>query len=125
MVQTNPVNEELDVLDTRIEEVKNSIKMHDALKAEYGSDSFKLLILNGYMEEEAVRLTSAITTPDGMKREHIQSAIDKLVSIRHLRAYLARVELDAMHAEETLEDLVSTKNDIKFNPEKYIVTDEG
>ena len=89
------------------------------------ADTFDIIILNGYAKEEADRLTAAITTPDGMKREHIETAFDKLKGIRSLRAYLASVEMNAMHAADTLDDLKFTRNDIKVNPTKYLDTDEG
>lgn len=120
---------ELDVLDSRILEEETKIEKHKALQVLFDKDSeagkaFAIIILDGYAEAEADRICKAITTPDGMKREHIETAVDKLKGIRHLRAYLAMVELDAMHAVETLDDLKFTKNDIKANPGKYLDTED-
>lgn len=129
MGKTNQ-EKELDVLDLRILEEESKLQKHDALKLLFDKDTdagkaFDTIILNGYAKEEADRLTAAITTPDGMKREHIETAFDKLKGIRSLRAYLASVEMNAMHAADTLDDLKFTRNDIKVNPTKYLDTDEG
>lgn len=125
MSHVNPkIQEELDFINSRIKEEEYKAKQHEYVQELFATDSFKSLILEDYMEGEAARLTGAITTPDGMKREHIETAMEKLVSIRHLRAFLARVEMDAMHAQDNLEEYKATRDEIKANPEKYIDTEE-
>ena len=126
MSNINPqVEEELEFLNSRIAEEEYKAEQYKMLTEMYEDPKFKMLILEDYMEGEAERITSAITTPDGMKREHIQTAMDKLLGIRHLRTFLSKIEIDSHFATETLQELKETRDDVKANPEKYISTEEG
>jgi len=119
---------EVKALDARLVEEEAKVTKHKALQKLFDRDTeageaFATIILDGYGKEEADRITKSIITPDGMKREHIETSIDKLKGIRHLNAYLARIEMDAMYADETIKELKFAKDDIKVNPSKYVDTE--
>jgi len=124
MDKNHLLEQEIEFIDKRIGEEEAKIQQAKDLEVLFATEAFDRVILQAYMVGEADRITSAITMPDGMKREHIQTAMDKLVAIRHLRKFLANLELDSSFAVENIEDLKSTRIDIKANPEKYISTEE-
>ena len=118
------LEEELEFLDSRIKDEEAKMVMNNDLEELFKLDSFKRVMLEAYMEDEADRITSAITTPDGMKKEHIDTLLGKLVSIRNLRAFLEKIGTESHFAKETLQELKETRDDVKANPSKYFDTEE-
>jgi glutaredoxin 2 len=100
---------ELERIDNRIAELNDAIKRGDALERLMKNEDFKLVILDGYLDEEATRIFDNLVRVPAIRKESNDIMMDKLNSIRHMKEYIGTptypgtVLSAAMHAPEQIE----------------------
>jgi len=92
MEDTSNLQTELQEIELAIAAEQEKIKRGEALERLLKNDDFKLVILDGYVEEEAQRLFGILTTPPGNRKDVLDTCHDKLASIRHFKEYIGTKE---------------------------------
>ena len=86
-VQTSNLTKQLNQVDDRIAALKLNIEKAEAVMRLEQNDDFKLIILDGYLGDEAKRLFEVLVEPSTLKRDVMENIHDKLNSIRNLKQY--------------------------------------
>ncbi len=115
------LEEEIEYIDNMIALEETKFEKAEAVKLLMNSETeagkaFQLVILESYMVDEANRITEVVTTPDGLKKDTIETMMEKLVAIRHLRAFIQAIGVEATNATLNIEDYKQQKIDIKADP---------
>ena len=102
----------LDQIEISIEQAKYKISLFKALEKLSKNKDFKLLINEGYLEKEAIRLVhlkSDFQMSGDDQQAYINRAID---SIGQLRSYLSSVYQQGANAMQALEDHELTREEL-------------
>jgi len=121
MENNSNLTEELELVDSRIEELKEMIEIKEALERLHKNEDFKKIILDVYLEKEAERLFKVLITPSTLKRDTIQNIEDKLSSIRNLKQFFGVIAQNAELAPIQIEDELEFRKQIT---QKYSIANE-
>jgi len=102
MEETSNLKEQLEAIDNRIQELKDSIQIAEDLESLHEDERFKRVILDGYLEDEAKRLFGVLTTPSTLKRDVIENIQDKLSAIRNIKQYFGVILQNAHMAPDAI-----------------------
>ena len=107
MTEQVTLKDRLAEIDETIAAYQEQIEFGEALARLEANPDYQLVILKGYLEEEAKRITDLIVGDDLLKREQMENIVEMGLSIRNLKQFVKYKKLDAQHApsyiEETLE----------------------
>jgi len=103
-VENSNLNEQLEQIDGRIAELKDAIKVSEALERLHENEDFKTVILDGYLEKESKRLFGVLVTPSTLKRDVIENIQDKLSAIRNIKQYFGVLLQNAHMAPMQIEE---------------------
>jgi hypothetical protein len=103
---------ELQQLETNIKQSQKIIDLGDALDRLRNNRDFKKLVLEGYFEQEAIRLVH-LMSDSNMQSPNTQAAIYKeMTGIGMFRSYLDTLATSARVARRTLESDEATRDEI-------------
>ena len=106
-VQTSNLTKQLNQVDDRLEALKLNIEKAEAVRRLEENEDFQMIILDGYLGDEAKRLFEVLVEPSTLKRDVMENIHDKLNSIRNLKQYFgvlgqnAEMAPDQIAEEET------------------------
>jgi len=118
------LKEELELIETRLNEEAENKANKVALDALMGNDDFKRIILEGYVESEAKRLADALIMEENLNKAVRDDMIEQMMAVRHFKKYLHRIDITAVFADDNIEDLKRHRDNVKQNPEAYFGTEE-
>ena len=94
-------------IDITIDEVKHHVELGNALNRLRENRDFQLVIEKGYLQDTAVRVTSALANPNA---EHKRNTfLEQLLAISHLQQYLRAVATMAQEGKYTLDEYYGNK----------------
>lgn len=121
------MSEELNI-DKRIKEIDESIEqqeMHikraEALKSLNEDERFKLLIYDGYFQEEYTRMIDLLTSPRTMKAEDKEICLSQIESIKNMiryfgdENYAGTVAILGENAKKAIDDMTKMKQELLHN----------
>ena len=73
---------------------------------------YKLVFEDGYFTKEAERLTKNLLEPTILKRDQIENIVDMVTAIRNVKTFLHYKLLDALTAEENIEQLQIMRSEV-------------
>lgn len=112
MEETSNLKDELQRVDERTQELKDSIELAEAINRLHDNEDFNKVITNGYLEKEAERLFEVLTTPMSFKKEQLDTVMGKLSAIRDFKEYIGySIRLAAM-ANEELDELAAYRQEV-------------
>lgn len=95
---------ELQTVEASIEDAKEYLQFSESEKVLSEDKNFKVLIIDGYMRDEAARLAGLLAEPsmvDEVNQRELQSA---LKAISHLKQYLLHVRRTRIGIEDSLSE---------------------
>lgn len=92
---------EMQVIETTIDQVKEKIALGEALDVLHRSTAFKKLILNGYFKEKSIQLVKLTSLPSNEQQKELIK--NSMVGISALQQYFHAVFQDASQAASDLE----------------------
>ena len=98
------MQEKLEEVDARIDELKGHVEMAEAVKRLEENEDFQKVIIGGYLDNEAHRLFGVLVEPSTLKRDVMENIVDKLSSIRNLKQYFGTIGQNAHMAPEQIEE---------------------
>ncbi len=110
---------ELADIDSRIETLNKNIEFGNAVEALHNDPNFKLVILDGYFNEEAERIFGVLIDPNEYKRDMMQNMSDKLGSIRDLKKYFG---VKLRNGDMAPAEIAEEETFRKETTEKYSIT---
>lgn len=91
-------------VEQNIQQQKKVAEMGEALERLKGNRDFKKVILEGYFEQEAIRLVHLKSAPNMQSAESQKSIDQQIVSIGSLEQYFRTVYFMADMANKTIEE---------------------
>ena len=102
----------IEQLDANIRESRKILKRGVALERLYSNRDFKEVILNGYMEQEAIRLVHLRVDPSMQSPEMQASLIKQIDAVANLGDYFRTVHHKAMLAEKGIASDEETREEL-------------
>ena len=102
-METNEVT-----IDISIEEAQSIVNRAKALDRLMENKDFQELIVKGYLEQEAVRITQALANPAMDSRRN--SLLEQLLAISHLQQYFNAMRAMGKEYSESLKELYELKD---------------
>jgi hypothetical protein len=98
------LKEELTNIDEQIAKLKNEIAMGEALDSLHEDERFKLIMTEGYFDEEEKRISGLLFNPTALKREQLENLMDKTTAIRNTKQYYNTIQINANMAPAQIEE---------------------
>lgn len=95
--------EQIQEIELNIQEAQEIIEMANLLDKLEQNRAFKKLILEGYMEKEAVRLTMLMAHPNLQEKDKQEAIVQELRGISSLNSYFNTVRYRASMATKAVE----------------------
>lgn len=113
MVDPMTNEDQLSGLDKSIQENRLRIQLADAVKRLKSNPDFKLVVINGYLQSEAVRLVHLKADPSVESDKDKQENIDADISaIGRFNQYLSNLVVTGNMAKKTLADDEDTRQEL-------------
>ena len=103
---------ELETIELTIEDAKDKINLMEALDRLYEHPDFKLIVTEGLMEKEAIRLVRATAFPGNRNAESQELLAARIGMIGELQMYFTQLRNEGMSAARALDDHYRTRDDI-------------
>lgn len=103
------MSDEIDQIEVTLGDLKNVVSRRDAAIRLSRNPDFKKVILEGYVKDEAVRLT-ALIGEEGFDQEGVQEC---LRGVAQLQRYIRRIESEGDIAEKSILDHEEALNDLR------------
>ena len=104
---------QIEQIEVSSEAARKQVALGDALERLYANQDFKLVILEEFLREEAVRLVSFKANQQAQGAEQQAAVIKQLDAIGGLRQFFAKVFHFADQADKALEDNVQAIAEIQ------------
>lgn len=105
------MSQEIEQIELSIEEAKKLVDRRDQLRKLTTNREFKKIFLDGYFQEEAVRMTHILADP--ALTNHRQQIIEALTAISHVRNYLHQINLQGDMAEREISEMNVALDEIR------------
>lgn len=105
---------ELQQLERSIKQTQKLVDLGDALERLRNNRDFKKIVIEGYFEQEAIRLVHLMSDPNMQSVESQQSIHNQMIAVGVFRDYLNTIDIQAQMAgraliadEQTRDELLS------------------
>lgn len=112
------IDEQIEQIDKDIELQDWYIKRGEALDRMIGTEDFKLVFVEGYLEIEAQRVFELLTHPLTVKPEDEKKYLSQLETIKNIGRYIGcenyagTVAIQASNAKKAKDDLIKMKQEL-------------
>jgi len=116
MADNANLNETLAEIEIAIIVAQEKVQRGNDLEALLEDPKFIRVIQNGYLEGEAERLFSILTTPPGNRKDVLDTTHDKLSAIRHFKEYIGTPEYPGIirREAEVAENAIEEQRQLKL-----------
>mgnify|MGYP000860084518 CR=1 FL=1 len=104
---------QLQTIELTIEEAKKNVERMEALDRLHNSPDFKLVLLEGFLEKEALRLVRAKAFPSIRNDEERQKFInDRLSAIAEIHSWFNQINQEGAASAAAMDDYEQTREEI-------------
>lgn len=103
---------DIETVELSIEEAQKKIDLMNAVDKLKSNRDFKKVVLQGYFENEAIRLVSLKANPGTQSKEDQEQIIKYIDSIGSFMNYLNMIRHQGKMAESSLEDFERTRDEL-------------
>lgn len=96
-------SEQIKAIEQNIEQAKKVIDFAQSLERLMGNRDFKRIVLEGYFQQEAIRLVHLKSDPNMQKAEAQESITNQMIAIGSLNQYFGVIFQQANMARKSLE----------------------
>jgi hypothetical protein len=114
-LDTQYIDERIKEIDKEIEHTKGLVKLFDNLKSLVENDSYKAVVEQAYFEDEGKRLSNTLLSPNFLKRDQLDSCVEKMAAIRHFKTFMGKIQNDVFLAAENLGALENERDSLLSN----------
>lgn len=97
------MSNQIKVIEESIKSARKLIELGDALERLKSNRDFKILVMEGYFEKEAIRLVQAKSNPSLQSDDMQKSILTQIDSIGNLNLYFNTIVQQAAMARKTVE----------------------
>jgi hypothetical protein len=94
--------ENIQEIEATIEEANEMIGLYNRCERLFKNKDFKEVIMKGYFENEAIRLTSLLGHPQMQGEQTQKNIINDLKGIAALQGYISKLEMQADRAKDSV-----------------------
>ena len=126
-MELTDLQQELETIDSFIAEKQKLVKRGEQLKELMGSEAFKAVILDGYVEEESRKLFESLTNPMGVSAYTEEETLLRIKAINHFKGYIGTRLIPgsvAMDAVKAPIDIINEEDHRKQVTAKYAEDEE-
>lgn len=103
---------ELQQIETNIKQARNLADLGNCLERLRNNRDFKKVIMEGYFEQEAIRLVHLKSDPNMQTNDKQSSIVSQMNAIGTLRQYFSTVSTLASMAAKSIESDEQTRDDL-------------
>lgn len=100
------LQDKLDEIDAEIATYEEQMAFGEALERLEANPDYQLVILKGYLDAEAERITGLIVGDDPIRRDIMENIVEAGLSIRNFKQFIKYKKLDAKNAPSHLDEAV-------------------
>lgn len=98
------IEQQIQQIELNIEQAKHFVQLGESLDRLHKNKDFQFLMLQGYLQSEAVRLVHLKADPNQQTADVQASIVKQMDGIGALLSYFRKIEMQAELAKQAIED---------------------